>query len=176
MCIASRIRSCWWPVSHSQYKQWTKTEWNSQSEWSFRKGQDLFVSGHVCCYALSVQEHSMNSKTGREKKKKHWALRPQKSLRLIRDGEVGAVRNFISHTYSLHCHHQNDSALRWAVVWAILMFHLLCGQSHKTESINCNFWREEKGEPKWIEPRSFCLPAKRLTAKPHWLTGRGAVT
>ena len=26
------------------------------------------------------------------------------------------VRNFISNTYSLHCHHQNDSELRWAVV------------------------------------------------------------
>ena len=36
--------------------------------------------------------------------------------RLIRDGEVGGVENFISNTYSLHYHHQNDSALRWAVV------------------------------------------------------------
>ena len=35
------------------------------------------------------------------------------------------VRNYISNTYSLHCHHQNDSALRWAVVWAILMFSLI---------------------------------------------------
>ena len=50
--------------------------------------------------------------------RKHLALRPQKPLRLIRDGEVGggAVRKFISNTYSQHCHHQNDSALRWAVV------------------------------------------------------------
>ena len=32
------------------------------------------------------------------------------------------VGNFISNTYSLHCHHQNDSALRWAAVLAILMF------------------------------------------------------
>ena len=49
---------------------------------------------------------------------KQWALRPQKQLRLLRDGEVGGggVRSFISNTYSLHCHHQNDSALRWAVV------------------------------------------------------------
>ena len=37
-------------------------------------------------------------------------------------------------------------------------------------SINHNFWREEKGEPKRIEPRSCCLPAKRLTARPHRLT------
>ena len=37
-------------------------------------------------------------------------------------------------------------------------------------SINHDFWREEKGESKWIEPRSLCLPAKRLTARPHRLT------
>ena len=54
---------------------------------------------------------------------KHWALPPQKPLRLLRDGEVGRFRNFISNTYSLHCHHLNDSALMWAVVWAILVFH-----------------------------------------------------
>ena len=42
------------------------------------------------------------------KKKKHWALRAQKPLRLIRDGEVGGLGNFISNTYSLHCYHQND--------------------------------------------------------------------
>ena len=57
--------------------------------------------------------------------RKHGALRPQKPLRLFRDGKVGGggVRNFISNTYSLHCHHQNDSALRWAAVRAISMFH-----------------------------------------------------
>ena len=30
---------------------------------------------------------------------------------------------FMSNTYSLNRHHQSDFALRWAVVWAILMFH-----------------------------------------------------
>ena len=37
-------------------------------------------------------------------------------------------------------------------------------------SINHNFWREEKGEPQWIEPKSFCFPAKCHTARPHKLT------
>ena len=73
--------------------------------------------------------------TSQCKKKKHWTLRPQKPLRLIRDGEVGEslrlirdgevgeslrlIRDgevgesflffiFLSNTYSLHCHHQND--------------------------------------------------------------------
>ena len=53
------------------------------------------------------------------------------------------------------------------------MFHEWCGQSHKTVSINHHFWREEKGEPQRIEPRSFCLPAERRTARPHRLaTGK----
>ena len=101
--------------------------------------------------------------------RKHGALRPQKPLRLIRDGEVGGSGIFVSNAYSLHCHHQNDSALRWAVVWAIFMFYQLCGQSHKTASINHNFSKEEKGESKRIEPKSFCLPAKRLIDRPQRL-------
>ena len=52
----------------------------------------------------------------REHAWKHGALHPQKPLRLIRDGEVGGFGIFISNTYSLHCHHQNDSAFRWAAV------------------------------------------------------------
>ena len=48
--------------------------------------------------------------------RKHGALRPQTPLRLLRDGEVGGSGILMSNTYSLHCHHQNDSALRWAAV------------------------------------------------------------
>ena len=44
---------------------------------------------------------------------------------LLGTGRLGGVNNYISNTYSLHCHHQNDSASRWAVVWAILMFSLI---------------------------------------------------
>ena len=40
--------------------------------------------------------------------RKHGALRPQKPLRLIRDGEVRGSGIFISNIYLLHCHHQND--------------------------------------------------------------------
>ena len=67
---------------------------------------------------------SLDSVVGR----KHGALHPQKPLRLIRDGKVGGSGIFIFNTYSLHSHHQNDSALRWArcvshfnvslIVWA----------------------------------------------------------
>ena len=50
------------------------------------------------------------------------------------------------------------SALRWAAVRAILMFHNCEGQSHKTVSTDHNFWRER---------RSLRLPARpnRLTKK-----------
>ena len=44
------------------------------------------------------------------------ALRPQKPFRLIRGGDVGGSGIVISNSYSLHCHHHNDSALRRAAV------------------------------------------------------------
>ena len=61
-------------------------------------------------------------------------------LQLTRDGGNGGwgvvvVGYLCTTTYSLHCYHQNNSALRWAAVWYILTFHQLCGQSHKTVSI-----------------------------------------
>ena len=55
--------------------------------------------------------------------RKHGALRPQKPLRIIRDGEVGGSGIYESNTCSLRYHHQNGSALRWAAARAILMFH-----------------------------------------------------
>ena len=49
--------------------------------------------------------------------RKYGVLRPQKPLRLIRDGgELGGSGVFKSDAHSLHCHHQNDSASRWAAV------------------------------------------------------------
>ena len=44
---------------------------------------------------------------------KSWWL---KLVGLIRDGEVGGSEILISNTYSLHCYHQNDSALKRAAV------------------------------------------------------------
>ena len=80
-------------------------------------------------------------------------------------GSLGAW-NIMSNTYSLHCHHQNDCIKMGSCVSHSNVSLIV----HKTVSINHNFWREEEGEPKRIEPKSFCLPAKRLTARPHWLT------
>ena len=47
---------------------------------------------------------------------KHGALRPQKPLRLITGGEVGGSGILYLNTYWLHCHHQTDSAFKWAAV------------------------------------------------------------
>ena len=51
------------------------------------------------------------------------------------------------------------SALRWAVMRAILMFHNCEGQSHKTVSTDHNLC-EEKGELKWY--RTEVLPLTSL--------------
>ena len=71
---------------------------------------------------------------------------------------------------SLHRHYQNDflytyrytvtirmtSALRWAAMRAILMFHNCERQSHKTVSTGHNLF-EEKGEPKWYQTEILLL-------------------
>ena len=64
----------------------------------------------------SLEKQACELSDGQEKN--HGALRPQKLLRLIRDreGGGGGVGNLISNTHSQHCHHKNDSALRWAAV------------------------------------------------------------
>ena len=64
------------------------------------------------------------------------------TIRLIRDGEKGGVsmwgeKEIIN--LSLHCPTRITSALRWAAMRAILMFHDYCeGQSHKTVSTDHN--------------------------------------
>ena len=86
----------------------------------------MCVCACVCVWHTDRQRDSgriIESIALEGKEETFWALRPQKPLRLIRDEEVGGSGIYLSNTYSLHCHHQNDSALRWAAVWAILMFH-----------------------------------------------------
>ena len=63
------------------------------------------------------------------------------------EGGSGGMSTYMSYTtYSLHCQHQNDSTLRRAAVWDILMFHSLCGPSHETVSINDKIWRKRRAE------------------------------
>ena len=55
------------------------------------------------------------------------------------------------------------SALRWAAMRAILMFHNCEGQSHKTVSTDHNFCRERTAEA----DSNRGQPAKRLTTRPN---------
>ena len=64
-----------------------------------------------CVIPESMGDFSL--KTFGDEGRRLGALRPQKPLRLIRDGEVGGSGSFISNTCSLHCHHQNDAAIRY---------------------------------------------------------------
>ena len=53
---------------------------------------------------------------------------------------------------------------------AILMFHKLRGQSHKTVSTDYNFWRERRAEVDSNQgPSAYQLSA---FARPNWLTGK----
>ena len=59
------------------------------------------------------------------------------------------------------------SALRWATMRAILMFHNCKGQSHKTVSRDHNFWRERRAEadsnrgPSAYQPNALRASARR---------------
>ena len=76
-------------------------------------------------------------------------------MRLIRDGEkekkgvwrgrVGGGRGRL-YTYRYTVTTRMTSALRWAAMRAILMYHNCEGQSHKTVSTDHSFWRERRAE------------------------------
>ena len=76
--------------------------------------------------------------------------------------EVGEEGDYYTYRYTVTT--RMTPALRRAVMRAILMFRNCEGQSHKTVSTDHNFGCERRAE---VEPRSLCLPAYRLTARPN---------
>ena len=66
---------------------------------------------------------------------------------------------------SLHCHHQNDSCIRWAAMRVILMFHCEDKVTRQCPQTTAVF--EEKGEPKRNRAAALLL---RLTARPNRLS------
>ena len=82
-------------------------------------------------------------------------------MRLIRDGEKGGRRYGDGGRGRLYTYRYEavttrmTSALRWAAMRAILMFHNCEGQRHKTVSTDTTF--EEKGEPKQIPTEVLLL-------------------
>ena len=71
--------------------------------------------------------------------------------RLIRDAEkggrgYGGGGRWRLYTYRYTVTTRMTSALSWAAMRAILMFHNCEGQCHKTVSTNHSLWRERKAE------------------------------
>ena len=63
------------------------------------------------------------------------------------------------------------SALRWAAMRAILMFQKEVMDKVTRQCPQTTTFLKRKESRSGIEPRSFSLPAQRLTARPNWLTG-----
>ena len=90
------------------------------------------------------------------------------TTRLIGDGQKGG-RGYGGrgrgrlYTYCYTVTTRMTSALRWAAMRAILMFHNCKGQSFKTVSIDHNFWRERRAEadlnqgPSAYQPNALLL-------------------
>ena len=71
-------------------------------------------------------------------------------MRLIRNGGGGRGYGRGGKGRLYTCHYtvttRMTSALRWAAMRAILIFHNCEGQSHETVSSDHNFWRERRAE------------------------------
>ena len=94
-------------------------------------------------------------------------------MRLIRDGENGYLAGGRGRLYTYRyaaVPTGMTSALRWAAMRAILMFHNCEGQSHKTVPQTTTF--EEKGETKQIRTEVLLLTS--LTARPNRLSTVGS--
>ena len=91
------------------------------------------------------------------------------TTRLIRDGVWRWEKREINNP-SLHCQHQNDSCIKMGSDES--HFNVSVGndgQSHKTVSQTTTFLKRKENRS-GIEPRSFGLPALRVTARPNRLT------
>ena len=77
---------------------------------------------------------------------------------------------------SLHCHHQNDSCNKTgsdAESHFNVSLIVRDNVTNKTVSMHRPQLLKRKDSRSGFEPRSFCLPAQRLTAGPDPLTRRG---
>ena len=70
---------------------------------------------------------------------------------------------------SLHCHHQNDSCIKMGSDESHFNVSLIVRDKVTRQCPETTIF-EEKGEPNRFEPRSLCLPALCLTARPNRLT------
>ena len=98
--------------------------------------------------------------------------------------EVGEEGDYFTYRYNVTT--RMTSALRWAVVRAILTFHKCEGQSHKTVSTDHNFGSERRAEadsnrgpsayqPTALPPGQTAHTLYPPSTKPVFKTSRGAV-
>ena len=71
----------------------------------------------------------------------------------------------------MYCHYQNDSCIKMGSDESHVSVSLIVGDKVTTQdSVHRPQLLKGKEKRSRLEPRSFCLPAKRLTARPNRLT------
>ena len=83
--------------------------------------------------------------------------------------EVGEEGDYIYR--SLHYHHQNDSSIKMGSDESYLNVSLSVRDkvTRQCRQQATNFFKRRDSRS-GMEPRPFCLPAQRLTARPHQIT------
>ena len=71
---------------------------------------------------------------------------------------------------TLHCYHLNDFCIKMGSDESHFNVSLTV-RGKVTDSVHRPQLLKSKESRSGIEPRFFCLPAKRLTARPNWLSG-----
>ena len=82
--------------------------------------------------------------------------------------EVGGEGDYVTYRYIVTT--RITSALTWAAMRAILMFQYEVMDKVTRQCPQTTTFLKRKESRSGIEPRSFRLPAKRLTARPNRLT------
>ena len=75
----------------------------------------------------------------------------------------------------LHCHHQNDSCIKIGSDESHFNVSLTVRDKVTRQCPQTTTFLKRKESRSGIEPRSFCLPAYRLTARPKLFTTVHAV-
>ena len=84
--------------------------------------------------------------------------------------EVGEEGEYIYMYLSLHCHHQNDTCIKMGSDESRFNVSLIVRDKVTRPCPQTTTFLKRKERRSGIEPRSFRLPAYRLTAGPNRLT------
>ena len=84
--------------------------------------------------------------------------------------EVGQEGEYIYINLSLHCHHQNDTCIKMGSDESHFNVLLIVRDKVTRQCPQITTFLKRKESRSGIEPRSFRLPAYRLTARPNRLS------